>query len=133
MSGTTTNLSDNKKMVDTSYDGTTIPRCFETVPGGRSLDTTGFPAETIQCGHLIIEETATGVLKPMPVSGTAYGTLPASHTYKGILVASILTAKPMASIMVRGTINEESFKNATGFVTPPAAKTALSLIRFVKD
>lgn len=133
MAGTTATLSDTKKVVDTSYDGTTIPRCFETIPGGRSLDTTGFTAEVIQAGHLIIEETATGVLKPMPVSGTAYGTLPASHTYKGILVASILTAKPLAAIMVRGTINEESFKNATGFVTPGAAKTQLTLIRFVKD
>jgi len=36
---------------------------------------------------------------------TAYASLPASHTYVGILVASILKAKPMAAIMVRGTVN----------------------------
>lgn len=45
----------------------------------------------------------------VPVASTqaaaAYAALPASHTYEGILLASILTAKPFAGIMVRGGIN----------------------------
>lgn len=39
---------------------------------------------------------------------TAYDALPAGHTYEGILIASILTARPMAGILVRGTVNPEA-------------------------
>jgi len=35
----------------------------------------------------------------------AYAALPASHTYQGILINSVLTAKPFAGIMVRGNFN----------------------------
>lgn len=35
----------------------------------------------------------------------SYDLLPASHSYAGILVASILTAKPFAGILVQGTVN----------------------------
>ena len=65
----------------------------------------------------------------MPVSGTSYGSLPASHTYKGVLVASILTEKPFASILVRGSVNEV----ASPYAVPSAAKTALPLITFTQD
>lgn len=55
----------------------------------------------------------------------AYSSLPGGHTYVGILVASILKAKPMAAIMVRGTVNpnaapfpmtsiQSAFMTATG-------------------
>ena len=79
----------------------------------------------------MIEETATGVLKPMPVNGTAdaYGNLPAGHTFKGVVVASILTSKPLASIMVRGSVN----KNASVIAPTAAAITALPLITFTND
>src|ERR1043166_2664813 len=36
-------------------------------------------------------------------TASGYSTLPAGHTYAGILINSILTAKPFAGIMVRGT------------------------------
>ncbi|MGB7842336.1 MAG: hypothetical protein WBL21_06065, partial [Salinimicrobium sp.] len=81
-----------------------------------------------------VEETATGVLKPLAISNGTYDDLPAGHTYKGILYGSILTAKPMAAVLVRGTVNEEAAKNAHELPAYPAgAKTALSLIRFTKD
>lgn len=132
MSGTTANLNNNPTTVDTSNDGIVIIANLETIPGGKTLDTTGFTPATIPAGHLIIEETSTGVLKPMPVSGTAYGSLPGSHTYKGVLVASILTAKPFASVMVRGTVNKNASKYTITSVLA-AAKTALPLIRFTQD
>lgn len=56
-----------------------------------------------------------------------YQSLPASHTYAGILVCSILTAKPFAGIMVRGTLNPVAAPG--GFSTIAAAfKTAMPLI-----
>lgn len=111
--------------IDSGNDSIVIVKNLEVIPGGRTLDTTGFAPEVIKAGHVIIEKTADGELLPLPVSGT----LPADHTYKGILVASVLTAKPFASIMVRGTVN----KVAAPYTIAGAVETALPLIRFTKD
>ena len=131
----TANLTSKKTSVDTGNDSIVIVKNLETVPGGRTLDVTGFAPKTISAGHLIIEETATKELKPMPVNANvdAYADLPADHTYKGVLIASILTEKPFAGIMVRGSLNQEAFKNGGGFSTPEGAKTSLVLIRFTQD
>lgn len=132
MSGTTANINNTSDNFDTSKDGVVIVANYETIPGGKTLDVTGFSPTVIPAGHLIIEETSTGVLKPMPISGTAYGSLPASHTYKGVLVSSILTAKPFAAVMVRGTVNKNaSFYGIASVLT--AVKAALPLIRFTQD
>lgn len=51
----------------------------------------------------------TGTAFTVPVASVttaaAYASLPANHTYTGVLINSVLTAKPFAGIMVRGTIN----------------------------
>lgn len=132
MSGTTANINNTSDNFDTSKDGVVIVANYETIPGGKTLDVTGFSPTVIPAGHLIIEETSTGVLKPMPISSTNYGSLPASHTYKGVLVSSILTAKPFAAVMVRGTVNKNaSFYGIASVLT--AVKAALPLIRFTQD
>jgi len=62
----------------------------------------------------------------------AYAALPASHTYAGILIASILTAKPFAAIMVRGNFNPVAAPY--DFATIAAAfKTANPLITALAD
>ncbi len=61
-----------------------------------------------------------------------YASLPADHTYAGILIASIPADKPFAGIMLRGTVNV----NATPFPMATilsAVKTALPLIVFTSD
>lgn len=108
---------------DTTNDSVVIVANLEGIPGGRTLNVTGFNDTEISAGHVIIEETATGELKPLPVTGT----IPASHTYKGILVASVMTNNAQAAVMVRGTVNEAYCK----YTIPSGAKTALSLIRFI--
>lgn len=88
----------------------------------------------LKAGHVIIEETSSGDLKPNAITTGVYDALLGGHTYKGILYATVLVAKPLASIMVRGTMNEEAAEKAA--LLPPvlaAAKTALPLIRFTKD
>ncbi len=120
----TANLT-SKESIDTTRDSVVIVKNLETVAGGRTLDTTGFSDEEISAGHVIIKETATGEYKPLPTNGS----LPANHTYEGILVASLKTAKPLAAIMVRGTVNESYAK----YSIPAGAKTALSLIRFINE
>jgi len=126
----TTNLNNEQQVIDTGMDSIVIVKCLETIPGGRSLDVTGFTPTVIRKGHIIIKDNA-DVYKPMPITtlGDAYDALPASHTYVGVLNASIPTNKPMAAIMVRGTVNEV----ASPYPVTTAMKTALHLIRFTKD
>lgn len=62
-------------------------------------------AAFLNAGHIIIRATATGEFKPMPATGIAYDALPAGHTYAGVLIASVLTARPFAGIMTNGTVN----------------------------
>ena len=111
--------------IDDGNDSIVIIKNLEVIHGGRTLLTTGFAPEVIKAGHVIIERTADNELLPLPVTGV----LPASHTYKGILVASVLTAKPFASVMVRGSVN----KVAAPYAIAPAVETALPLIRFTQD
>lgn len=134
------NLKRTGSLVDTSADSIVIELLLEDIPGGRTLDVDGFTVagaapEVIKAGHLIVEETATGVLKPLSTdgAGTAYAALPAGHTYKGVLVGSILVSDPRASIMERGRVNEEAAKQAHELAAyPQAAKDALPLINFTK-
>lgn len=132
MSGTTANLNNAPQTIDTGNDAIVIMKMLEDIPGGRTLDTTGFTPEVIPAGHLVIEQTSTGVLKPMPISGNAYAALPAGHTYKGVVIASVLTAKPFVGVMVRGAVNKNaSTYSITSILS--AVATALPLIRFTQD
>jgi len=132
MSGTTASLNDDNVNFDTSNDGIVIILNLEDIPGGKTLDTTGFTPTVIPAGHLVIEETATGVLKPMPVTGTDYAALPADHTYKGVVVASVLTKKPFVAVMLRGTVNKNASKYGIAAILT-AVRTALPLIRFTQN
>ena len=61
-----------------------------------------------------------------------YASLPADHTYAGILIASIPTSRPFAGIMVRGTVNVNACPfDMTDILS--AVKTALPLIVFTSD
>ena len=130
-----------EQVINTSADTIVIVELIEDIPGGRTLDTAGFTVagaapEVIKGGHVIIEETATKVHKPLSTNaaGDAYAALPAGHKYKGVLFGTILTADPRASIMVRGRVNTEAATNAQGLPAyPAAAVTALPLINFAND
>ena len=132
MSGTTANLNNTGDKFDTSNDSIVIVNNLETIPGGKTLDVTGFTPDVIPAGHLVIEETATGILKPMPISGTAYGSLPANHAYKGVVISSVLKTKPFVGIMIRGSVNRNASKYAIASVLT-AVRAALPLILFSKD
>lgn len=99
------NLNAEAVNVNTDNDSIVIREVLYTVIGGRTLDTTGFTPAVLNAGHVIIRETSSGNYKPMPVSGAAYAALPTGHTYEGVLIASILTAKPFAAILIGGYVN----------------------------
>lgn len=66
------------------------------------------------------------------ITSDAYDSLPAGHTYAGILIASILKKKPFAGILVRGTVNPAASTFPLASILS-AVKTALPLIDFRED
>lgn len=71
------NLNDTPVVFDDGIDSVVIRSCWATIPGGRTLDATGFAPLAIRKGHVIIKANgAGGEYKPMPVTGTA-----AIHTF----------------------------------------------------
>jgi hypothetical protein len=208
------NLTNEPQQIITENDNIVIVDNFQSVRGGRTLDTSGFVPEIIKAGHVVIKETTSGEYKPMPatpenaiatlgaitgggsgatngnysgivlqggngkgatanvgVTGNAvtdigvanggsgykagdvltafaggvgfsvavatvnaggYGSLPGNHVYAGILIASILTKRPFAGIMVRGTVNPAAAPYPMSGILA-AVKTALPLIDFRED
>lgn len=132
MSGTTATLSNDGYSFDGENDGIVIIKNLETVPGGKTLDVTGFDPTVIPEGHVLIKKDADGSILPMPVSGDAYDALPANHTYYGVVISSTLTSKPLVGVLRRGSVNiEASAYEATSILT--ALKAALPLIIFTED
>ncbi len=129
----TANLTNPATEVITGNDSIVMPNYLEGIRGGRTLDVTGYPHPVIHAGHVIIKDSA-GEYKPMPLNeaGDEYSTLPDGASYAGYLVASVLTERPFAGIMVRGTINPKAtpFKMDTILA---AVKADLPLIDYMED
>jgi hypothetical protein len=133
MSGITTDLNYHDELnVGTGMDGIVVVSVLEAIPGGRTLDVTGYAPVSIQEGHIVIEKTDNGDLKPMPVSGSAYAALPSGHTYKGHVISTTLTSKPMVGIMTRGTLNYMAAPYDMSSILA-AVRTARPLINYMKD
>lgn len=119
----TVDLVKQRKTVKTDNDNIIIVDCYETVRGGRTLDVTGFPDKVVVAGHPIIKDG--NAYKPMKKDGTN------GNLAVGILVASVSVEKPLAAIMVRGTVNAGAFKETSKIDIPESVKTKLNLINFV--
>lgn len=130
----TANLTNDSHEILTGNDNIVIVDVFQSVRGGRTLDVTDYPHDVINAGHVIIKETATGEYKPMPLgeAGDAYDALPEDHEYAGILIASVLTKKPFAGILVRGTVNPAAAPFPMTTILADV-KAALPLIDFRED
>lgn len=127
------NLANAATSLNTSNDAIVIVEYISGKVGGATLDVTGFTPDVIPGGHVIIVETATGNLKPMPVSGAAYAALPANHTYSPyVTVASVLTSKPFVGLMDRGTVNPNASAYTISSILA-AVKTAQPLIIYRAD
>lgn len=122
-------LNNEGIIIETGNEGIVIVNHVDGIRGGRTLDVTGVTEDVIKVGHIIIKEDATGIHKPMPVNGASYDSLPAGHSYVGVLEASILKSKPFAAILIDGTVNDA----ASPYAVTSAMKTALKKILFVAD
>lgn len=105
------NLVGEKKQVVFGNDSVVIRKYGNSLAGGRVLDVEGFAATTINAGHIIITDGA-GNYKPMPIKEGNYDTLPEGYAYAGVLYRSILAAKPAASILTAGVVNEKALPYA---------------------
>jgi len=110
--------------IDNSNDSIVIVKALGDIPGGRTLDMTGFTS--IKGGHIIIK-LSTGVYAPMPVSGSSYDSLPASAAYVGVNRYSVSAADPRAAIVTVGQVNAA----AMPYPLTSDIKSALSHIEFL--
>ena len=99
------NLTGGPTQVTTGKDGVTIPHNGFDIPGGRTIDINGYTEGTVQAGHVVIKDE-NEKYKLLPVSGGAYVSLPAQHSYAGIVRASFAASKPAASILIDGGVSE---------------------------
>jgi len=130
--GVVASLNNEKQGFDSGNDTIVVPRVFETVIGGRTLDTTGYTPDVIKAGSVVIKEDSTGDHKPMPLNGNAdaYASLPSGHSYVGVVISTVDTKKPFVGICVRGTVNEV----ASPYPLTSTIKNGLGpLIRFIKE
>lgn len=122
------NLNHESEVVETGNDSIVIMSYLDGVNGGRTLDTTGFAPKVIRAGHIVIKD-ASGNHKPMPIADEAYGSLPAEHSFVGVVVASVKASDPRVGIMTRGKVNKE----ASPYPVTEAMVSALKLIEFTQD
>lgn len=71
-------------------------------------------------------------VKEVTTEKDEYASLPADHTYAGVLIASIPTNKAFAGIMIRGTVNINASPYPLESILS-AVKAALPLIVFTSD
>lgn len=86
--------------------GTPIKNYVHGIESGVVLDATGFADKYIYEGHGVIQETATGEYKPLPVDGV----IPVGHVLVGVVRSTTRTAKPATGVMTHGTINNNVTK-----------------------
>ena len=123
-------LSPKKSAVVFGEDSIVIQKYISGIKGGRTLDVTGFAENVIKAGHVIIVKE--GKYMPLPLSREAYAALPEGAAYAGVLYRSVLAAKPAASIMTWGEVNEVAVPYPMNTILA-AFKTACPHIDFIKD
>ena len=125
------NMNISEQMVATDKDCIVIVNALTDVPGGRTLDVSGLPSDmkVLNAGHIIVKTTATGVHKPLAVTGTplAYDSKSEGDEFVGVLKASIPVSDPRAAIVTSGQINAA----ASPFPVTDTIKSGLPRIEFL--
>lgn len=124
------NLIREQYEIEDGLESIVIVNCLGDIPGGRTLDVSGVASGTtvIKSGHMLIASNK-GVVKPMPLNsgGTAYGSLPANHSYLGVLKATVSVKDPRAAILTMGQVNQK----ACPYTVTDAMKSALPNIQWL--
>lgn len=131
--GATADITKQNEVFVDGKDSVVIRRIGGSITGGRTLDLTGFPEDSVRAGHVIIRETASGTCKPLGVSSGEFGELPAGHEYVGVLIASVTKGEPFAAIMYDGEVNDLAMPYALTQTHRTALKQALPSLYFMHD
>lgn len=131
MTKATANLNREEIKVHMGNDDIVIVNCLADIPGGRTLDVSGLPSDmtVIKAGHVIIKDSENWKPLPLNDAGTEYASLPADHSFVGVLKASVTTKDPRAAIMTQGQINAA----ASPYPVTSTIKNALPRIEFLYD
>lgn len=125
------NLTETSE-VDINADGVVIQTMLEDLPGGRTLDTSDITGNYLKAGHVVIREKTTGEYAALGISNDDYVAI-GNYDYVGIVYISTPKDAPLASIMVRGTVNTKAATDVAGLPAYPNGIAAnLSLIRFIE-
>ena len=123
------NLNREGLEVHMGNDAIVIVRCLADLPGGRTLDVSGLPADTkvVKAGHIIISDGENW--KPMPINaqGNGYASTPSGSTVVGVLKMTVTTEDPRAAIMTQGQVNAA----ASPYPVTTTIKNALPRIEFL--
>lgn len=92
--------------VSRENDTIVITKPVTTIPGGVTLDTTGYKETTIKAGQIIAKEKSTGKYKPLAVSEGAYTSpIPETDELVGVVVSTVKKERPFVSVMTIGQVN----------------------------
>ena len=125
------NLNLESMSVNAGKDNIVIINALTDIPGGATLDVSALPGsvKVLNAGHIIIKTTATGVYKPLGLTGSplAYDSKDAGDEFVGVLKASIPVSDPRAAIVTSGVINAA----ASPYPVTETIKSGLPLIQFL--
>lgn len=124
------NLIRQQVEVDDGLESIVIVNSLGDIPGGRTLDVSdlGSDVTVVKSGHILVAD-ANGKVKPLGLNqaGTAYGSLPANHSYLGVLKATVSVKDPRAAILTIGQVNAA----ASPYPVTSAIKSGLPNIQFL--
>lgn len=123
------NLKREEILVQTAKDSIVVINALTDIPGGRALNVSGLAedVQVIHAGHVIIQNDSSKEVYPLGVSEGAYVSLPAGHSYLGVLKASVLRQDARAAIVTSGQINAA----ASPYPVTDSIKSGLPLIQFL--
>ena len=125
------NMNISESHVVTDKDCIVIVKALTDIPGGRTLDVSGLPSgmDVLKAGHIIVKTKATGVHKPLGLTGSplAYDSKDEGDEFVGVLKASILVSDPRAAIVTSGQINAA----ASPYPVTDTIKNGLPRIEFL--
>lgn len=129
----TPDLNTIEREYSDGLDAVVIRRYTGGITGGRTLDMTDFPDESIRAGHIIICEDTTDTYKPLPVKDGKYQSLPEGTALVGVVVASKPKAKPFVAIMNVGEVNDVASPYPIDDTLRKALRDALPGLIFTHD
>lgn len=109
-----------------------VMRDVADVPGGRTINCERLAEGTtvVGAGHVIIANDTTGEAIALGISDNAYESLPAGHSYLGILKMTILVSDPRGAILTMGQVNAAAAAKYAAPITS-TIKAALPQINFM--